>query len=301
MKLFSESTSVPVKTGTPGRWSAVFLTEGAGSSGNWLRETIERDGPAALPKGSRCFVTHNRLENGEPDPFRMWGVLAEDAQYDGNGNLVGEIDILPSWVDRVEEVAPHTALSVYLMGEADENGDITRIHQDIQNGVDMVVHPGRSGSSLVEKLYESATSHSETPPGARLGDNKKENKLEKEEFEAALKPLADAVAALVSEKKAAEAADAQVKADQSAVSSAVESFEAAIVAIEAADLLAPQVESLRAAAKSGQDVAPLIESAKAVKDAAVKAVTEAAGDEGVGRILGESGTDYVLSGFGGGK
>ena len=74
----------------------MFLTEGQGSSGNWLRETLERDGEAALKKGDRCFVTHNRLENGEPDPVRMWGVLAEDARYE-DGKLVGEIDILPSW------------------------------------------------------------------------------------------------------------------------------------------------------------------------------------------------------------
>lgn len=286
MKLFSESTSVPVKTGTPGRWRAVFLTEGQGSSGNWLRETIERDGPAALPKGSRCFVTHNRLENGEPDPFRMWGVLAEDATYDGNGNLVGEIDILPSWVDRVEEVAPHTALSVYLMGEANEDGDIVRIHEDIQNGVDMVVHPGRAGSSLVEKLYESAISHSETRPGTRQVENKKENKLEKEEFEAALKPLADALATLVSEKKADEAANAQIAADEAAVTSAVEAYDAKVKAIAEAGLPEVQAESLRAAAKAGQDVAPLIESAKALKAEIEKSLQESAGVEVNGTIVG---------------
>lgn len=273
----------------------MFLTEGQGTSGNWLRETIERDGPAALPKGSRCFVTHNRLENGEPDPFRMWGVLAEDARYDGNGKLVGEIDILPSWVDRVEEVAPHTALSVFLMGESDENGDVTKIHQDVQNGVDMVVHPGRAGSTLVEKLYESASGHSEDRPGARQAENK-ENKLEKEEFEAALKPLADAVAALVSEKKAAEAADAQVKADQSAVTSAVEAYDAKVKAIADAGLPEVQAESLRAAAKAGQDIAPLIETAKALKDEIEKSLKESHEDDAPGgAILGarkvESATD----------
>lgn len=290
MKLLSESTSVPVKTDVRGRWRAVFLTEGQGSSGNWLRETIERDGPAALPKGSRCFVTHNRLENGEPDPFRMWGVLSEDAQYDGNGNLVGEIDILPSWIDRVEEVAPHTALSVYLMGESDENGDITKIFQDVQNGVDMVVHPGREGSSLVEKLYESANpAGSDKRPGTR--QEEMENKMDKETLEAALKPLSDALATLVAEKKAAEAADAQVEADEAAVTSAVEAYDAKVQAIAEAGLPEVQAESLRAAAKAGQDVAPLIESAKVLKDEIEKSLKESA-DEQNGRIVGESVTKF---------
>ena len=292
MKLLSESTTVPEKTGTKGRWRAVFLTEGQGSSGNWLRETIERDGPAALPKGSRCFVTHNRLENGEPDPFRMWGVLAEDAWYDGYGNLVGEIDILPSWIDRVEEVAPHTALSVYLMGESDDEGNITKIFQDVQNGVDMVVHPGREGSSLVEKLYESATAGSNGHPGTRQVENK-ENKMDKETLEAALKPLADALTVLVAEKKATEAADAQAKADEAAVTSAVEAYDAKVKAIAEADLPEIQAESLRAAAKAGQDVAPLIESAKALKAAIEADLRESAGSEdSTGRILGEAATKF---------
>lgn len=303
MKLLSESTSVPEKTSTPGRWRAVFLTEGQGSSGNWLRETIERDGPAALPKGSRCFVTHNRLENGEPDPFRMWGVLAEDAQYDGNGKLIGEIDILPSWIDRVEEVAPHTALSVYLMGESDDNGNITKIFQDVQNGVDMVVHPGREGSSLVEKLYESAKpAGSDKSPGTRQAENKEISNMD-QEVKDALKGISDTLAALVADKKTAEAAEAQVKADEAAVAQAVESYDKAVAEIDAADLLPVQVESLRAAAKQGQDVAPLIEAAKKVKDAAIEAVKEqAAKDEAQGVVLGESATaDYKFSGFGGAR
>lgn len=294
MKLLSESTTVPEKTGTKGRWRAVFLTEGQGSSGNWLRETIERDGPAALPKGSRCFVTHNRLENGEPDPFRMWGVLAEDARYDGSGNLVGEIDILPSWIDRVEEVAPHTALSVYLMGESDDEGNITKIFQDVQNGVDMVVHPGREGSSLVEKLYESATAGSNGHPGTRQVENK-ENKMDKETLEAALaaanKPLLDALTTLVTEKKAAEAADAQVEADKAAGTSAVEAYDAKVKAIAEADLPEAVAESLRAEAKTGADIEARIESAKAMKAAIEADLRESAEEQG-GRILGEAATKF---------
>ena len=155
-KLLHEATASPTST-KRGLWRAVLITPGVGSSGNWLEETIRRDGPRVLRAGARCFVTHNREENGEPNPFMMWGTLASDSFYDESaGGLVADIQVLNSWIDRVEEVAPHTALSVFLMGESDEFGNITSILEDPQNGVDMVVYPGREGSALVEKLYESA-------------------------------------------------------------------------------------------------------------------------------------------------
>lgn len=173
--LFCETTSVPVATSTPGRWKAVFLTPGAGTSGVYSEDVLKKYGPAALKKGAKSFVTHNRLENGEPDPFRMWGYLAEDAVYEDGVGLVGEIQVLPSWRERIEEVAPHTALSIYLMGESDDDGNVTEFFEDVQNGVDLVSYPGRPGSGLVEKLYEAAqqiSANAENKNPAKVGANK---------------------------------------------------------------------------------------------------------------------------------
>src|SRR5690606_31840447 len=89
-----------------------------------------------------------------------------------------------------------------------------------------------------------------------------------EELKKALTGIQEALAVLVAEKKAAEQSAAQVEADEKAVVSAVEAYDAAIKLIDEADLLPPQVESLRAEAKAGRDVAPLIEAAKKVKEAA---------------------------------
>jgi len=151
-----ESTTIPQATGKAGRWKAVLLTPGKGSSGLHTEAAIRESGPKALRKGAKSFITHNRLENGEPDPFQMWGFLAEDSHYEDGVGLVGEIEVLPSFRDRVAEVAPHTALSVYVSGNVDSDGTITEYLDDPQNGVDLVVYPGRPGSALVEKLYESA-------------------------------------------------------------------------------------------------------------------------------------------------
>ena len=289
-KLLSESTSVPVKTSIPGRWSAVFLTEGEGSSGNWLRETIERDGPTALPKGSKCFITHNRLENGEPDPFRMWATLAEDAYYDGNGQLVGEIDILPSWRDRVEEVAPHTALSVYLMGEVDANNNITSIIPDVQNGVDLVVHPGRPGSSLVEKLYESAIlAGSEKKPSTTVVREERNNM----ELEAKVDKALEILAGLVAEKSAQDVAKVQAEADETAVTNAIEAYDAAVKAVEEADLFKSQRGAILAEAKKGADVTSLIETAKSVKAEALEAV--ALQEETAGRVITSDSKGFSLA------
>lgn len=272
-KLLEESTAVPVATGTPGLWRATLITPGSGSSGNWLEETIKRDGPHALKKGAKCFVTHNRTENGEPDPFRMWGVLAEDSRYEEGTGLVADIQVLPSWKDRVEEVAPHTALSVYLMGESDDKGNITAILEDVQNGVDMVAYPGRPGSALVEKLYESAIrSAEENHPAAPAGDGKDEKGLlrmdqETKDAFAALNARIDGLAeadktkvqAEVDEAAIAEKVKEGVKAHLDVTKKGLDAIEAA-----KADLLESHIKELTDAAYDGNDVTAAIESAKKI-------------------------------------
>lgn len=160
-----ESTTVPIATGKPGRWKAVLLTPGKGSSGIHTETAIRETGVKALRKGAKSFITHNRTDNGEPDPFQMWGFLSEDSYYEDGVGLVGEIEVLPSFRDRVAEVAPHTALSVYVAGNVDSSGMITEYLEDPQNGVDLVVYPGRPGSALVEKLYESARTSAQAENG----------------------------------------------------------------------------------------------------------------------------------------
>jgi len=186
-QLLAESTSVPVAT-SDGRWKATLITPGKGSSGTYSETMLRENASVGFRKGAKCFVTHNRLENGEPDPFAMWGFLTEDAAYEDGVGVVGEIEVLPSWRDKVAEVAPHTALSVYVMGEADEEGNVTHFVEDKQNGVDLVVYPGREGSGLVEKLYESLKTSAEklvelgTSTDAADDERKKrevEEKLEK--------------------------------------------------------------------------------------------------------------------------
>lgn len=304
-KLFEESTSIPESTGTRGLWRAVLITPGVGSSGTWPVETIERDGPRVLRKGAKCFVTHNRSANGEPDPFSMWATLASDSWYEEGVGLVADIQALPSWIDKVEEVAPHTALSVYLMGESDEFGNITAILDDPQNGVDMVVYPGRPGSALVEKLYESAKLDSEK-------NNAAVNKAAVKETEGLLQmdqELKDRLAAIeasIEKIAGAKASEAQAEVDAEALAAAVDTAVEArmakakegVAAIESAkaDLLPSQVASLTESAMAGKDIAQAIEDSKKITAEAKALVAESAGANETGR-LGEGATTHVLRGF----
>ena len=281
-QLLSESTSVPTETDVKGRWSAVFITPGRGTSGHWTEEVLRRDGPHALQKGARCFVTHNRLENGEPDPFRMWGALAEDARYEEGVGLVGEIDVLPSWRARVEEVAPHTALSVYLWADTDEvTREVTRIYEDVENGCDLVVHPGREGSELVQKMYESAKRASEKAAATSAED--------KEEGSAAVtKDITDAIAALGAELGAKFEAvlasnkqELQAEVDADAIAEAKKearaTYDAQATALAEAKVLPAAESRLKAALIAGEDITDRIAEAKADAEDARALATEGAG------------------------
>ena len=282
-KLLSESTSVPTQTGVKGRWSAVFITPGMGSSGVWTEEVLKRDGPHALQKGARCFVTHERYASGEPDPFRMWGTLVDDAHYEEGVGLVGEIDVLPSWRERVEEVAPHTALSVYLWADTDEvTREVTRIYEDITNGADLVVFPGRENSGLVEKLYESAKPSSEKAAASSASGNKEEGSA------AVTKEITDAIAALGAELGAKFEAvlasnkqELQAEVDADAIAEAKKearaTYDAQATALAEAKVLPAAESRLKAALIAGEDITDRIAEAKADAEDARALATEGAG------------------------
>ncbi|QDH48042.1 capsid maturation protease [Microbacterium phage Lupine] len=308
-KILQESSSLPTATGERGVWRATLITPGLGSSGNWLEETLRRDGPVALRKGAKCFVTHNRLENGEPDPFRMWATLDTDPWYEEGVGLVSDIRVLKSWIDKVEEVAPHTALSVFLMAEADEYNNVTAILPDIQNGVDMVVYPGREGSALVEKLYESARMESQKNPAVKSAAENEPKGLSLMEKD--VQDRFDAIDAKIDSALGSKQVEAEAKATEDAIAAAVdkaikdhaEKAKTALAAVEAAkaDLLPSQVATLTESALKGEDVTASIESSKAIAAEAKKHFVEANKDDDEGRETGRLGEsaleDYEFSGF----
>lgn len=287
LNLRESVAEAPVKKGN--RWRVIVARPGKGSSGTYSEELFRRDAEKLIAPGAQSFINHGSDRN----PKDMIGTFPEGGYWDEEEKaVVAELEVFSHWKEFVEEVGPHCGVSIFASGESDEDGNVTQIFEDRLNGADLVARPGLVGSGIAEKLYESALSHSENPPGARQDNTNKETHMEKEVLDK-LSAISDVLTKLVAEKDTVQAAEAQAEADEAAVTSALEAYEAAIEAIDKADLFEAQVKELRQAAKAGKDVAPLIESAKAVKEAALetaKTLTES--EDASGRILGESSSTF---------
>lgn len=193
-KLLRESTAATLaKNGK--RWKAILAVPGQGSSGFYSEDVLKEYGPKALAPGAKAFVDH--------DPSRsvrdMIGVYPDGAVYEDGVGLVGELEVFPHWADFVEAVAPHAGLSIYMMGESDNEGNITALIEDRQNGVDLVAYPGLIGSGLAEKLYESAKAASDNgTSNENATTHSKESSMEIKELAEKVDKLTESVNSLVS-------------------------------------------------------------------------------------------------------
>lgn len=271
----------PVKSGN--RWRVVVARPGQGASGNYSAEVFQRDALKMLPKGAQSFINHDEKR----DPKDMIGTYPEGGVWSEEDQaVVAELEVFSHWKSFVEELAPHVGISLYALGEQDEDGNVTGFIEDAYNGADLVSRPGLVGSGFDKKLYEAARAASATPSAVVAQEPRKDKQdMDNEKIVEALTALTAQVSALVSAETAKAEESAQKTADENAVAEALTAYETAIKAIDEADLLPSQVESLRAEAKRGVDIAPLIE-------AATKVVTEARqmaeSDKNEGRFMGGS-------------
>ena len=174
-KLLVESISSPLREAdkAEGIWSAVICSPGQGSSANYGEDALRESGPRVFKAGAHSYITHNRMENGEPNPEKLWGVLAEDATYEEGVGLVGKIKVLPHWREFIEATAPFTGLSIFAQGDVDAEGNLLEFRDSHDTGIDLVSYAGRKGSALVDKLYESAiASAHEAENGSASADSR---------------------------------------------------------------------------------------------------------------------------------
>lgn len=284
-----ESVSeAPVKSGN--RWRVIVARPGQGSSGFYSEDVFRRDASKIIAPGGQAFINHDDTRN----PKDMIGIYPEGSYWSEEDNaVVSEMEVFSHWKAFVEEVGPHCGISLYAMGEQDGEGNVTAFIEDRLNGADLVARPGLVGSGLAEKLYESAKAQVQKTSTTAVVENGNEMELE-EKVDALVAKIDALTSAIVAEKETAQAEKVQAEADAEAVKNAVEAYDAAVKAVDEADLLQPQREALLSAAKRGEDITEAIESAKAVKEAAVQAarVSESAG----GRFLGteSAGLDVTI-------
>lgn len=271
--LLHESATAPlVKRGK--RWRVVLATPGQGSSGKYSPDVLRTDGPLAVPPGTKAFADHDTKRSIKD----MIGFYPEGAVWNEEDQLLeAELQPFAHWQDVVDELGPFAEASIFVMGEKDKDGNVTRLVPHRSNTVDLVGFAGLNGSGLkeqVESLIEQARSI-DNPNANPAEERKKETMLDQETRDAikvavteALAPLLTSLNASADEVKAGLQAEADRTVIDAAVDAAMSEYAEKLTAIEAANLLAPQVESLKAAAKRGEDVAPLIEDAKRVVEAA---------------------------------
>jgi len=276
--LLKESTATPLaKSGN--HWRAVLVTPGKGSSGTYSEAMLKEYGPKAFPKGTHSYVGHPNSEYEQRDPKNLMGVLAEDAYWEEGVGVVGKLDIMPHWKDFVEAVAPHTGLSIYAMGSGnDESGEmvVESLIPAIDNSVDLVSYPGRPGSGLAEKLYESARRAFVEKRTEDVSGGKEGNDMTVEEQLAKLTTL---VTEFISESKEAaaklvqEQANAATAADE--VSVKVKATIEALELVHDAKLSDPLEAELVSAVEAGNtDVKPLIERAKGIEKAIAESLSK---------------------------
>lgn len=282
--LRESTTEAPKKTGN--RWRVIVARPGKGSSGTYSEELFRRDAEKIIAPGGQMFINHGTDRN----PKDMLGIYPEGSFWDEDEKaVVAEVDIFSHWKEFVEEVGPHCGASLFALGESDEEGNVTAIIEDRMNGADLVARPGLVGSGLAGKLYESAIAGSDKEPTVTVAEEANGVKMEEK-----LDKLIDLMTSYVADKKTEDSAKAQVEADEAVAAARVESFAAAVKAVDEADLFESQRESILESAKAGVDVAPLIEAAAQVKGEAIASLKESA-DVQDGRILStrkvESATD----------
>lgn len=293
--LLTENASLRDHSGA--RWKATLITPGQGSSGNYSESLLERDGAKAFPAGTKLFFNHPEpgKSAGRRDPRDQWGYLPEDAHYEPGVGLVGEPEVLPHAKDIVESLGKQASLSVFVMGESDDEDNVTELLPHVTNSIDIVAYPGRPGSGLTQKMYEAFLEAASEEPGVTSAQEKKKEAMDKEILEA-IQGLTAAFTEFRTEskaqKEAAEKAEADADATDKAVSEALAGYKEKVTAINAAeDLLPSQRASLLEAAERGEDVAPLIESAKEFVSEAKKQFSE-------GVVMG-NGSAFVESATGG--
>lgn len=302
--LLEAASLAATKPSKDGSWAVRLISEGKGSSGVYTRELLEDyfhvfddvlsfvNHPSGSPTDRNFTEIAGRIKKGS---------VKFTVEEDGTAAIYGDYLPDPQYAEKLERYRDKLGLSIFISGSGyveESTGDFmveSFEDDDPFKSVDIVHAPGRGGRFLESMTPIYSARVEEENPGSRQVNQNKETKMD-QEMKDAFAALTTLLTPLVTAKEATDAAEAQVKADEAAVTTAVEGYDAAIKAIDAAELLPVQVESLRSAAKAGQDVAPLIEEAKAVKDAAVKAVQESAESADVqGRVIGGADKGFSLA------
>lgn len=296
-----EAASLLSAPSNEGTWKVRLINEGRGSSGIYSRELLENYGHAF--NNSVSFLNHPtagpETRNFTEIVGRIVGETWTERAEDGTVGVYANWEPDEDHRRKLEKYKENLGLSIYIAGngQVDENGDFRVTEFDAEDpfrSVDVVIAAGRGGrfelTESVKRMYESRRSDSQTSTTAV--EERKDDIMELSDVVKAVEALTTQVSALVAARNEEADASAQRQADAHAVEAAVSAYDAAVKAIDEAELIGPQVESLRARAAKGEDITAAIAEAKAIKDAfEATRVSETAVR---GRDFGSAGFDVTI-------
>lgn len=253
--VLNEMAAAPVKKGN--RWLVTIATPGQGSQGFYPEEVLKETGPAAFPKGTKAFFNHD----AKRDVRDMVGTYDDGAFWnEEEGVLQAYLTPFPRYRQVLEEAGSNVEASVHVASRKDaRTKHVKELVYNRANTVDLVSFAGLEGSGLkyqVESLFAAAAADVE------LEENKENNvEITQEKWDALVSSVAGVTAkfdAFVAESKT----EVQGVADEAAVDALVEArLEEALKnyaevekSINDADILDVQKESLKVAARKGEDV-----------------------------------------------
>lgn len=293
-----------VEASETGTWRVRLISEGKGSSGIYP-ETLMEDYSHAF-NGALSFENHPvgwdgpQGRNFTQIVGKVVGETWVDTDERGKKGIYANWEPDPDHRERLTRYKENLGLSIYIEGDGhvDEDGEFVVDSfnaNDPFRSVDVVIAAGRGGrfeESALREIYSSRRGDKEPSVETSARGNKKKDTqdMEIEELGKAVEALTQTVQSLVDAGTAKAEEAAQIEADNAAVEERVAAVTAGLDAVESAreDLLPTQVDRLRAEAKKGVDVAPLIEQAKAD----MKAMAESYGErltEGAGGLVKGSG------------
>jgi hypothetical protein len=297
-RLIEAGTLAAEAPASDGSFRICLIEEGRGSTADYPREFFNEQNAAALA-GVLSFPGHpidlQRPENR--DPMSFIGRIGEHVtveEHDGKMGLWGRLHPVKTKPQIAEFLKEnHDKLGISIYADSDGHVDSTTGRwvaesidpTDAYRSVDVVIAPGRGGK--FERLAESLRTLHEA--SVTTAGEEEDTKMDKE-LSDKLDKLTTAVEGLVSVKTAEAAAAAAAEA-QAAVEKAVESrfanYDKAMGLLAEAKLTESQNKELRDLAAKGEDIAPKIESAKALlAEARTLLAAETDGDDNTGAHLG---------------
>ena len=288
-----------VETTSEGPWKVRLISEGKGSSGIYSAQLLEKYHAAF--DGVLSFENHPIGWDG-PETRNFTQIVGKilgetwiETDDRGRVGVYGHYDPDPENRDRLARYKENLGLSIFIEGDghANEDGDFevdSFNEHDPYASIDVVIAAGRGGrfEESLKNMYANRRTENKPTTESSVEELKETDMDEIKELTAVVSALATKVETLVSAQEAKAVEEAQLKVDTEAVEKAIEAYAAQDVAITAAELLPTQANALRAEAKRGVDVAPLLEKATKERDEilaeATKRLDETKDPEG--RIVG---------------